>query len=351
MTDNNTEHASLKNDQQDPDYLDPTAHLETDQFEQTSQTSIIETIRLWFEKRRLEEMPILPKDDRDSQSLVIVIAVMCYLASLTAATLIAIDKATDRWTIGLTSTVTLRVKPAADVTEQEAFDTQLSDILSLARGTQGIKSAHLIDAKETVKLIEPWLGSEAFTNELPVPQLIDIEIDPTNPPNLKKLESDFQEIMPSAKLEDHTKWNDRIIAFAGLLQTVTLLLLIIIMVTTVIIVTFATRSWMVAKHEIVEALHLIGAHDRFIAQEFQKKFLSMGLQASCWGLLSAIITIFIMAFASSRISVLSSASLLPPIELDLGALLPLLLVPLTASLLATLTARFTVMRIIENELY
>jgi len=312
---------------------------------------LVRKLRTWHRHRRLTDAPVLPRDDSDSRSLIIVLAVMCYLASLSAAALIAIDGATDRWTLGLTSTVTLRLKPAFAVADRDQFDQQQDEVMALLRGTPGVRSVRPIETDEATRLLTPWLGEDAFAQGLPIPQLMDIEIDPIKPPNMDRLEREIREIAPSARIEDHSKWNDRILAFAGLIQTVTLLLLMIIVITTIIIVTFATHSWLVAKQEIVEALHLIGAHDIFIAKEFQRKFFYLGLQASVWGLVAAFVTIWLMAIASARISVLSTISLLPPINLDLLALLPLLIVPVAMAILTTVTARMTVLRIIEKELY
>lgn len=312
---------------------------------------LIERVRAWYVERRKTRISVLPREDSDSQSLIIVLAVMCYLASLTAATLIAIDGATDRWTLDLTSTLTLRIKPASSLSNQAAFQDSLQDVMAQLRDTDGVSNVTLIDTDAAAKLLVPWLGAEAFTQDLPIPQLIDIHIDPHNPPNLKTLETDIQAILPSAQLEDHSKWNDRILSFAGLLQTVTLLLLAIIIVTTVIIVTFATRSWLIAKHEIVEALHLIGARDIFIAEQFQKKFMLLGLKSGAWGLAAAVLTVSFMAVASGRISVLSEISLLPPIDLQLLALGPLLIVPVLAACLTTITARMTVLRVLEKQMY
>lgn len=314
-------------------------------------TEWIERVRDWHAERRKTRLSVLPREDSDSQSLIIVLAVMCYLASLTAATLIAIDGATDRWTLDLTSTLTLRIKPASSLSNQVAFEENLQDAITRLRDTDGVINVTLIDTDAAAKLLVPWLGAEAFTQDLPIPQLIDIHIDSHNPPNLKTLETDIQAILPSAQLEDHSKWNDRILSFAGLLQTVILLLLAIIIVTTIIIVTFATRSWLIAKHEIVEALHLIGARDIFIAEQFQKKFLLLGLKSGAWGLLAAFVTISLMAVASGRISVLSEISLLPPIDLQLLALVPLMVVPVLAAILTTITARMTVLRILEKQMY
>ena len=45
----------------------------------------------------------------------------------------------------------------------------------------------------------------------------------------------------------------------------------------------ATRSALASNREIVEVLHFVGATDRFIAREFEKHFLGLGIRAGLVG--------------------------------------------------------------------
>jgi cell division transport system permease protein len=48
-------------------------------------------------------------------------------------------------------------------------------------------------------------------------------------------------------------------------------------------VMFATRGAMAANRQIIEVLHVVGAKDGFIAAEFQRHFLLMGLKGGAIG--------------------------------------------------------------------
>ena len=48
-------------------------------------------------------------------------------------------------------------------------------------------------------------------------------------------------------------------------------------------VAFATRGAMAGNHEIIGVLHFVGAEDRFIAREFQRHFLRLGLRGGAIG--------------------------------------------------------------------
>jgi len=48
-------------------------------------------------------------------------------------------------------------------------------------------------------------------------------------------------------------------------------------------VVFATRAAMAGNRDVIEVLHLVGAEDGFIANEFQRHFLLLGLKGAAAG--------------------------------------------------------------------
>jgi cell division transport system permease protein len=58
---------------------------------------------------------------------------------------------------------------------------------------------------------------------------------------------------------------------------------------------------MATNREIVDVLHFIGASNKFIAGEFQGRFLSIGLQGGFLGALLAILFFAIIGTAASRV--------------------------------------------------
>jgi cell division protein FtsX len=55
-------------------------------------------------------------------------------------------------------------------------------------------------------------------------------------------------------------------------------ILTLMFATTMLTVIFATRGAMAGNRHIVEVLHFVGAETSFIASEFQKRFLLIGLK-------------------------------------------------------------------------
>ena len=69
-------------------------------------------------------------------------------------------------------------------------------------------------------------------------------------------------------------------------------------------VAFATRGAMAGSRHIVEVLHFVGAEDRFIAREFQRLFLRLGLKGGAIGGLCAL-ALFLASRVLSNVWALS----------------------------------------------
>ena len=63
-------------------------------------------------------------------------------------------------------------------------------------------------------------------------------------------------------------------------SSVGIVILVLMLAATVLSVIFATRGAMAGNRPIIEVLHFVGAEDGFIAGEFQRHFLLLGLKAA-----------------------------------------------------------------------
>jgi len=63
--------------------------------------------------------------------------------------------------------------------------------------------------------------------------------------------------------------------------------LLLVFAATILSVTFATRGAMATNRPIIEVLHFVGAKDAFIAGQFQRHFLLLGLKGGAIGGLGA----------------------------------------------------------------
>jgi cell division transport system permease protein len=221
---------------------------------------------------------IVPADSISGRALLAVIAIMTFLATLTLGAVVLVRSAAGDWQSAVSREVTIQLRP----TEQRDVETDVRRAVALAEATPGIASVRAYTREESVRLLEPWLGSGLELGELPVPRLIVIRVAPGETPDFAALRKQLAEI-PGVTLDDHRGFVDRMRAMARTAVVVGLGVLLLVLTAAMMSVMFATRGAMSTNRQIIEVLHVVGAKEGFIASEFQRHFLLLGLKGGAIG--------------------------------------------------------------------
>lgn len=224
--------------------------------------------------------PIVPPRSVTGRSLVVVITIMAFLASLTTGVVYLINQSASAWTKDMASEVTVQVRPGDNATATEEKLAQISTFLSRQIG---ISDVRVLTKEETNALVEPWLGDVEGLDSLPLPRLIAVQLDRDNPPDLPTLSVALEGEFEGAMLDDHSRWQAQIRSVTRTLAIAGIGVIMLVALATVAIVVSATRSAMASNRDIVEVLHFVGARDQFIAQQFEKHFQTLGILAGAAG--------------------------------------------------------------------
>ncbi len=228
---------------------------------------------------------IVPQESIAGSALVLVIAIMTFLACLALGAVTMINDTASKWQSDISREVTIQIRPFDDVEMEQAI-RQASRI---ALSFDGVSKVTALDDAATARLLEPWLGSGLDIKELPVPRLLTIEIAEGARPDFASMHTRLENEVPGASLDDHRAWVDRLTTMALTMVAVGTSIFVLVMTATVMTVIFATRGAMSGNREIVEVLHFVGADSRFISREFQRHFLRLGLKGGLSGAFAAIV--------------------------------------------------------------
>jgi cell division transport system permease protein len=225
------------------------------------------------------ESPLAPTDSTAGRSLVIVIAIMTFLAALAAGAAVLVADASVEWRkeISREASVQVRAAPGRDI---EADVRKAAEILEAA---PGIKETRVYTRAESEALLAPWLGQGLDLSELPTPRMIVIRLDPEKRADLEKLKRELAKAAPTATLDDHRIFVARLGDMASAAVAAAVLIFLLIVAAMGVAVASATRAAVATNREIVEVLHIVGAADAFIAKEFQRRFLALGLRGALLG--------------------------------------------------------------------
>lgn len=224
------------------------------------------------------EASIVPADSISGRALLAVIAIMTFLAALTLGAVVLVRAASGDWQAAVAREVTIQLRPS----DRRDVEADVRQAVAIASATPGVASARAYTREESAGLLEPWLGSSLVLGDLPVPRLIVLKVDPNAAPDFAKLRQQLAEI-PGATLDDHRGYIDRMRAIARGAVLAGLSVLALVLAAAMMSVMFATRGAMAANRQIIEVLHIIGAKDGFIAAEFQRHFLLLGLKGGAIG--------------------------------------------------------------------
>ena len=221
-------------------------------------------------------------DSIGGNALAAVVAIMTFLAAVTSGGVAMVIRAALEWQSDIAHEMTIQIRP----TDGNDIDAQVFKAESLARGTAGVVEVHTYSKEQSNRLLEPWLGGLSL-DELPVPRMIAVRIDPRARVDVPALRQALAAQVAGASLDDHRGWIDRMRHMAVAAVAGGTGIFGLVLAATVLSVAFATRGAMESNRPIVEVLHFVGAKEAYIAGQFQRHFLGLGLKGGAIGGIAA----------------------------------------------------------------
>ena len=292
--------------------------------------------------------PIVPAGSVTGRSLTLVISIMCFLACLTAGAVYMMNQSASAWLKDIASEVTVQVE-GRDKADSEKV---LNEVAAFLNQQPGIVKARVLSLSESGGLLEPWIGNVEALKTLAVPRLIALELDRRTPPDLDPLRAKLASTFKGVFLDDHRQWQTQIRTVTRSFALGGLAILLLVAAATTAIIISATRAAMASNREIVEVLHFVGATDRFIAREFERNFLRLGVRAGLVGAVSAMVVFALMPtlmelLGGGTVSLAEMRRLVGSGNLEMVGYGLLAALVFVVAALCMLTSRFSVYRILH----
>ena len=268
-----------------------------------------------------------------------IVGFMVYLAAMALAGAVFANGLIDRWRSDLTDAVTVQILPNGEGETTQDQTARVAAAVKFLMDIPGIASAAPVAHEEIVRLLEPWLGSGNIIDDLPLPALIAVHLQPDAAFNLPEIKRRLAEAVPGAVLEDHKPWLADLARLARGIEALTLLTLVLVAVASILIIVFVSRSALAQHQEVIQVLSLIGARDAYIAGQLQAYAFRLATLGAALGVALAIATIF----AAAKLLGEAETNLMPELgSLSWRWLLLILPIP-AAGVIAVATTRLTVL--------
>ena len=232
----------------------------------------------------------MPAGSVTGRSLTLVITIMCFLACLTAGAVYMMNQSASAWLRDIASEVTVQV----EARQRTDMDKMVADVARFLSQRPGIVSVRPLSVGDSAQLLEPWLGQTDALSALPIPRIIAVELDRNTPPDFEQLRAALNKEFKDVTLDDHRRWQAQIRTITRSFALGGLAILLLVGAATTAVIVSATKSAMASNRDIVEVLHFVGATDRFIAREFDKHFLRLGVRAGLVGAVLAGLVFLLM---------------------------------------------------------
>ncbi|PZU15148.1 MAG: cell division protein [Sphingobium sp.] len=266
-----------------------------------------------------------------------IIAIMMFLTVLSAAAGIGLGAAVRALSADLAGRASVQVVEA----DPQARAALAERALRALRASRAVRSATPVDAAILADQLRPWLGDAATSGELPVPALIDVTLTPGDAAaKVAALRRSLRALSPALRIDPHAAFLAPLAGLLGALGWLALGVVLLMALATGAVVVLAARGAHDSHRGTIDVLHLMGSTDVQIARLFQRRIGLDALLGSALGFAFAVLVILLIGLRLTA----AGSDLLATVRIGPADWIVLALLPVAGVALATLTARWTVLR-------
>ena len=296
---------------------------------------------------RKNELPL--KNENTTMFLEVIISIAIFIFAITLSGVLSIDSMISSWNKSILGSLTVQIMPIRSANQEKvraealAYQEKAVDFLKSVNGV--LKVTPLTD-EQLNELIQPWLGDGINISDLPTPRIIDVKISPDAEIDFNQLAIDLSQASPQASLDNHQLWLNKLIAFADGINLIASTILLLVIAITSGAIFYTTHMSLGLHRNIIEILHIIGAKDTYIAQQYARRMAFLGLIGGVIGVTLAIPTIFFIGNLAQAIEggIISDASL------GFADWFAIMSLPLFSMIISMLTAYYTVKHTLKKML-
>ena len=295
--------------------------------------------------QRKHELPL--EGDNSGVFLRVMISIAVFIFAITLAGVLSINSMLINWNQSILGAFTVQIMPINDSDYTKAMNETIknqSRTIDFLQKKEFVEQVTALDDSQLEQLVRPWLGDGVDISKLPLPRLIDVKIRPSATIDYIKLAEELAELTPYASLDNHKLWLNKLVRFADGLKLLALTILGLVILVNSGAIFYSTQSSLGLHRHIIEILHLMGAKDTYIAQQYARRTGWLGLMGGVIGLILAIPAIFLIGNLAMQIE----GGIISEAGLSVFSWLIIFSLPLFAGAVAMMTAYYTVKRTLEK---
>ena len=200
--------------------------------------------------KNLTSNPLLDPKGNDSGSLLFVLSIVAYLATIALMFSLSMNRISASWNTSLKNTATVQIL----VDNPRLRETQVDITLKSFKENYPNSEVTVVGKKKSLDMLKPWLGNSVLPDDLPIPALISVKFAKEDNKDLAYLTSDLKAEGVIIEIDDHTRWSEQVKRSATALKVGSSALLILIFSVAMFITNYATKSALLAQKKIINIL-------------------------------------------------------------------------------------------------
>ena len=241
--------------------------------------------------KNLTSNPLLDPKGNDAGSLLFVLSIVAYLATIALMFSLSMNRISASWNTSLKNTATVQIL----VDNPRLIETQVDITLKNLKENYPNSEVTAVDKKKSLDMLKPWLGNSVLPDDLPIPALISIKFAKEDNKDLAYLTPDLKAEGVIIEIDDHTRWSEQVKRSAAALKVGSSALLILIFSVAMFITNYATKSALLTQKKIINILLQVGAKNIFITKLFIKQAGVRGLVSGFYGVSLGCVTIILIS--------------------------------------------------------
>ena len=268
-----------------------------------------------------------------------VIAILIALVVIAAAGGLSLRNLAENARADLSDAVTVQIAEA----DAQARAAQTQAAADAMGNSSLVTSVRIVPEDELEALLEPWLGAAAASDDVPIPALIDVELNRrASAQEIAQLQSVLDTALApldgEARIDAQSDWLRPVYNALAALQYLALALIALVGFATAAAVWLAARTAFSNHRETVEIIHLLGGTDAQVTKIFQRSVLRDAVFGSVIGLVLGLAAVWLLGrqFAALDSGMIGGGGL------DWNDWVVIAAIPVGGVLLALITGRITI---------
>jgi cell division transport system permease protein len=281
-------------------------------------------------------------EGRRTRAMMWVMAIMLFLTVLAGALglgMAGAGRALDRQLAGR---LTLQLVEA-DAARRDRLSRSL---IAQVRTIPGVTRVAEVDRARLAELLRPWLGDAGVDAELPMPVLVDVDLQSGDPALIARVRAAAAAVSPAVRVDQHAQWLSPVARFLATLTWLAAGLVLLMASATAAVVLLVARAGLDTHRDTIAVLHMLGSTDTQVARLFQRRIALDTLLGGLVGTMGALAAIWLLGRQTAGLG----SELLGSIALAQTDWVMLALTPLLFALLAMAAARIAVLRTLGRTL-